>query len=590
MFLVTHDLDTLYTICDRVAVLSQKKVLVVDTLERVAATDDAWVREYFHGPRGRAAHKPPPCRRITEMETRAHHVLIGLFSVIVIGAALLFGLWLAKSGSEGKFNYYDIVFNEAVSGLSQGSSVQYSGIKVGDVAFLRLDPQDPRKVWARIRVVASAPIKQDTTAKLALTGITGTSIIQLSSGTPASPMLEGKDGKIPVIVATPSPLTQLLSNGEDLMGNINQLIARFSNLLSEENTARISRTLDHLDQATGALSAERENVSAVMQQLAQASRQANAALAQASELMRSANGLLNEQGKGMMENANKTMASLERTSATLDQLISENRHSLDGGIQGLAELGPAVSELRDTLAALRGISRRLEENPANYLLGREKPRSSPHEARPSPAASPVPGRRPGRARHPRRLLDPAGSAGPPGLPATGAQPSGQRRRAVDWSLRIARPRTSLVLESPRIAVRPHGDEISVYQGARWSDPAPSLLRDRLMQAFQADGRVRGLSSDDSNLQADFELGGDLRAFQTEYPNGQASALIRYDARLVRTDDKRVVASRRFEVSQPVDGKKVAAVVSAFGKAGDTLSAQVLDWTLRQASAQPAVQP
>ncbi|MCO2911954.1 ABC transporter [Pseudomonas aeruginosa] len=148
----------------------------------------------------------------------------------------------------------------------------------------------------------------------------------------------------------------------------------------------------------------------------------------------------------------------------------------------------------------------------------------------------------------------------------------------------------LVLESPRIAVRPHGDEISVYQGARWSDPAPSLLRDRLMQAFQADGRVRGLSSDDSNLQADFELGGDLRAFQTEYPNGQASALIRYDARLVRTDDKRVVASRRFEVSQPVDGKKVAAVVSAFGKAGDTLSAQVLDWTLRQASAQPAVQP
>nr|WP_181259953.1 ABC-type transport auxiliary lipoprotein family protein [Pseudomonas aeruginosa] len=109
-------------------------------------------------------------------------------------------------------------------------------------------------------------------------------------------------------------------------------------------------------------------------------------------------------------------------------------------------------------------------------------------------------------------------------------PASAAARPVDWSLRIARPRTSLVLESPRIAVRPHGDEISVYQGARWSDPAPSLLRDRLMQAFQADGRVRGLSSDDSNLQADFELGGDLRAFQTEYPNGQASALIRYDAR------------------------------------------------------------
>jgi len=57
VFLVTHDLDTLYTICDRIAVLAQKRVLVVDTLEKVAATDDEWIRDYFHGPRGRAAHE-----------------------------------------------------------------------------------------------------------------------------------------------------------------------------------------------------------------------------------------------------------------------------------------------------------------------------------------------------------------------------------------------------------------------------------------------------------------------------------------------------------------------------------------------------
>lgn len=57
VFLVTHDLDTLYTSCDRVAVLAQKRVLVADRLEVVAATDDAWIREYFHGPRGRAAQR-----------------------------------------------------------------------------------------------------------------------------------------------------------------------------------------------------------------------------------------------------------------------------------------------------------------------------------------------------------------------------------------------------------------------------------------------------------------------------------------------------------------------------------------------------
>ena len=60
VFLVTHDLDTLYAICDRVAVLSQKRVLIADTLERVADTRDAWIQDYFHGPRGRAAAYQQP--------------------------------------------------------------------------------------------------------------------------------------------------------------------------------------------------------------------------------------------------------------------------------------------------------------------------------------------------------------------------------------------------------------------------------------------------------------------------------------------------------------------------------------------------
>ncbi len=57
VFLVTHDLDTLYTITDRVAVLSQKRVLVAAPIAQVAATRDPWVHEYFHGPRGRAARR-----------------------------------------------------------------------------------------------------------------------------------------------------------------------------------------------------------------------------------------------------------------------------------------------------------------------------------------------------------------------------------------------------------------------------------------------------------------------------------------------------------------------------------------------------
>jgi phospholipid/cholesterol/gamma-HCH transport system ATP-binding protein len=55
VFLITHDLDTLYTICDRVAVIAKKRVLIADTLDRVEHFDEPWVQEYFQGPRGRAA-------------------------------------------------------------------------------------------------------------------------------------------------------------------------------------------------------------------------------------------------------------------------------------------------------------------------------------------------------------------------------------------------------------------------------------------------------------------------------------------------------------------------------------------------------
>ncbi|HLR29073.1 MAG TPA: ATP-binding cassette domain-containing protein [Paenalcaligenes sp.] len=57
VFIVTHDLDTLYTICDRVAVLSDKHVIVNDRLSNVEKFDNPWVQEYFNGPRGRAAKK-----------------------------------------------------------------------------------------------------------------------------------------------------------------------------------------------------------------------------------------------------------------------------------------------------------------------------------------------------------------------------------------------------------------------------------------------------------------------------------------------------------------------------------------------------
>ena len=57
VFLITHDLDTLYAICNRIAVLADKRVLINAPIAEVERFDHPWVQEYFHGPRGRAAQK-----------------------------------------------------------------------------------------------------------------------------------------------------------------------------------------------------------------------------------------------------------------------------------------------------------------------------------------------------------------------------------------------------------------------------------------------------------------------------------------------------------------------------------------------------
>jgi phospholipid/cholesterol/gamma-HCH transport system ATP-binding protein len=57
VFIITHDLDTLYTICDRVAVLADRKVVAVGTIPELLALDHEWIQEYFRGPRGRAAEE-----------------------------------------------------------------------------------------------------------------------------------------------------------------------------------------------------------------------------------------------------------------------------------------------------------------------------------------------------------------------------------------------------------------------------------------------------------------------------------------------------------------------------------------------------
>jgi phospholipid/cholesterol/gamma-HCH transport system substrate-binding protein len=308
------------------------------------------------------------------METHARYVLIGLFSLLMAGGALLFALWLGKASLDNSYDDYEVVFHEAVTGLSIGSAVQFSGIKVGDVQRLRLDPKDPSQVLVRIRLAADTPVRANTTAKLTLAGITGTSFIQLSSGAPGSPELTANTGEaVPRIIAEQSSMSRLMNNGKDIFSTVNDLLGNANRLLSADNIERISQTLNNLQLATASVAEQRDDLRISIQQLAQLSQQANQTLAQTSALLRTSNRLLDEHGGATLLSAQQALAALQRSSSSLEQLLNNNQGALGEGLQSFSELGPALRELRATLTSLNGISQRLEANPAGYLLGREQP-------------------------------------------------------------------------------------------------------------------------------------------------------------------------------------------------------------------------
>ena len=150
------------------------------------------------------------------------------------------------------------------------------------------------------------------------------------------------------------------------------------------------------------------------------------------------------------------------------------------------------------------------------------------------------------------------------------------------SLRINRPNSNIQINSQRIIVIPEPNLVSSYEGVRWSDSAPTMVRNRVINAFITDGRIKSISGDDRTLYADYEIDSYLQSFQTEYISGVPKVVIRLDAQLVNVTTMKIIANRRFEIIQDTSGVKVPQIVIAFGEASNKLTSQLIDWTITHA--------
>lgn len=315
------------------------------------------------------------------METRAHHVLVGAFTLAVAALFMAFLYFSGRLTTEEEFIELEVVFTEAVTGLGVGGTVQYNGIKIGEVRRLFIDPEDPSRVIARARVSAQAPIKTDTKARLAFTGLTGLAEIQLFGGGKFSPPLRGIDGKPPRIIAEESALQKLLAGGEGAVATVNEALVRLNTLLSNENIERVSQTLAHVEQVAASIAAKREAIESALQDIADAAasarelaHDARSAVARLERIAASAEASLDGELRPALAEVARASTAARRLIESLEAVVAENREAVGAfANQALGQIGPALGELRALLRGLTRIAERLEEDPAGFLRGADRP-------------------------------------------------------------------------------------------------------------------------------------------------------------------------------------------------------------------------
>jgi len=303
------------------------------------------------------------------METRANYVLVGLFTLITALGLLGFGLWAAKYSSDRTWQNYRIIFNEAVTGLSQGSTVLYNGLAVGSVTNLALDVNDPRQVIAHIRLIASTPVKTDTRARVAITSLTGPAMIQLTGGSPhAQALIAVIDDPAPIISTAPSTLQNITEVAKSA-------VERLDELLSARNIAKISAILAHLEGISATLDDPHQGLAALLNDTHQTIRNLEQTLATANHSLQYLDQHVVQQLPVTLEKLNTSLDTFDALAAQAGGVLDENQAAIHHfANNGLSQLGPTLIELRELIEDLRRVSDRLDDNPARYLLGKDTPK------------------------------------------------------------------------------------------------------------------------------------------------------------------------------------------------------------------------
>jgi phospholipid/cholesterol/gamma-HCH transport system substrate-binding protein len=307
------------------------------------------------------------------METRAHYVLIGAFMLGGIVLAILFTLWLGSV--EREYDEYEVVFTQKISGLAEGARVLFNGIPVGDVHELRLDPNDPNRSLALVRVEEGTPVKTDTKVELEIVGVTGLAVVQFTGGSRQAPLLrEVATERPPQIDADLTGLPAVLESSGDIVLNIQRLF-------SQENAESASRILRDVEAITDVIADKEtelaliiDNVAVTSTALRRSAENLDASIARIESTLTDIEGLIDNEARQVFSELSEAAVGVNELVDEVSGIVDENRLAIESFTQqGLGSAVGLVNKASRLVDTTQAILLEFDRDPARFLLGEGRP-------------------------------------------------------------------------------------------------------------------------------------------------------------------------------------------------------------------------
>ncbi len=306
------------------------------------------------------------------MNGRNSYLVVGLF--VSIGLVVLIAMTLNFAGgrSTEPNTRYTVLFERDISGLTLGAPVRYLGVGVGQVVGMGLTKYDGTKVRVDLEVLQSTPVSTATYASLAFQGVTGVAFISLGADqNEQTEKLVAADFEYPVISTRNVGLSALLSDAPAITHKLIEILDRVSQLLDENNSSAISRSLANIEKFTESLAANDNSMASLPDQL-------RSVLGEFEITLTQVRGTINRAEPGLvatMTNLNQASANLANISARLDGWLTDNDRDVEQFISGgLGQMAVLITDTRNTIRELEKLLADLRENPSQLVY---KPQSEP---------------------------------------------------------------------------------------------------------------------------------------------------------------------------------------------------------------------